>query len=157
MTRQDDPRMPHYWGQAVIVFPGADAEMVERLVLEPIEDALAEVEQIATVSSTAYAETAVVAIDLEDVDRVELVARPVDGLRAEPRVGCGGRGAGHERVTEPGDRLVAFEGEDAQRDRGGEAHDARCAQKSSLFCFSSPRSISHDFYTPAHLASVFEV
>ncbi|NIR38648.1 MAG: AcrB/AcrD/AcrF family protein, partial [Actinobacteria bacterium] len=47
-------------------FPGADAEMVERLVLEPVEDALAEVEQIATVFSTAYAETAVIAIDLEE-------------------------------------------------------------------------------------------
>jgi multidrug efflux pump subunit AcrB len=41
MNRQEDPRMPAYWGQVVVVFPGAEAEMVERLVLEPMEDALA--------------------------------------------------------------------------------------------------------------------
>jgi multidrug efflux pump subunit AcrB/outer membrane protein TolC len=64
MDRQEDPRMPHYWGQVVVSFPGADAEMVERLVLEPIEDALAEVEDVATVQSTAYAETAVLQVDL---------------------------------------------------------------------------------------------
>ncbi|MGD9253919.1 MAG: efflux RND transporter permease subunit [Holophagae bacterium] len=58
--------MPHYWGQAVAVFPGADAEMVERLVLEPIEDALAEVEDVKTIESTAYAETAVIQIDLDE-------------------------------------------------------------------------------------------
>jgi len=66
MSRQEDPRMPDYWGQVVVAYPGADAEMVERLVLEPIEDALAEVEQIKTVASTAYAETAVVQIDLDE-------------------------------------------------------------------------------------------
>ena len=64
MDRREDPRMPAYWGQAVVAFPGADAEMVERLVLDPVEDALAEVDEIKTVTSTAYAETAVLAIDL---------------------------------------------------------------------------------------------
>jgi multidrug efflux pump subunit AcrB/outer membrane protein TolC len=58
--------MPAYWGQAVVAFPGADAEMVERLVLEPVEDALAEVDDIKHVMSSAYAETAVVAIDLDE-------------------------------------------------------------------------------------------
>jgi len=66
MTRQEDPKMPAYWGQVVVAFPGADAEMVERLVLEPLEDALAEVEDVAEVTSTAYAETAVVAVDLKE-------------------------------------------------------------------------------------------
>jgi multidrug efflux pump subunit AcrB/outer membrane protein TolC len=69
MNRQEDPRMPAYWGQVVVVFPGADAEMVERLVLEPIEDALAEVEEIKTLESTAHAETAVLQIDLEETTR----------------------------------------------------------------------------------------
>ena len=66
MNRQEDPLMPAYWGQVVVVYPGADAEMMERLVLEPVEDALAEVEEIATVESNAYSETAVVAIDLKE-------------------------------------------------------------------------------------------
>jgi multidrug efflux pump subunit AcrB/outer membrane protein TolC len=69
MVRQEDPQMPAYWGQAVVVYPGADAEMVERLVLEPMEDALAEVDEVKVVQSTAYAETAVLAIDLiEGID-----------------------------------------------------------------------------------------
>ncbi len=94
MNRQEDPRMPAYWGQAVVVFPGADAEMVERLVLEPIEDTLAEVEQVATVASTAYAETAVVAIDLEettdDTDAAwDEVRRALDVARLEFPAGVG--------------------------------------------------------------------
>ena len=66
MDRREDPLMPAYWGQLVVAFPGADAEMVERLVLEPIEDALAEVEEVDTVTSNAFAETAVVKIDLDE-------------------------------------------------------------------------------------------
>ena len=66
MDRREDPRMPAYWGQAVVAFPGADAEMVERLVLEPVEDALAEVDGVKSVTSTAYAEAAVLAIDLDE-------------------------------------------------------------------------------------------
>lgn len=69
MNRQEDPRMPAYWGQVVAVYPGADAERVERLVLEPIEDALADVEAIKTVESTAYAETAVIQIDLGETTK----------------------------------------------------------------------------------------
>ncbi|MFV2073829.1 MAG: efflux RND transporter permease subunit [Thermoanaerobaculales bacterium] len=66
MDRREDPLMPAYWGQVVVPFPGADAEMVERLVLEPLEDALAEVEEVDTVTSNALAEIAVVKIDLNE-------------------------------------------------------------------------------------------
>jgi len=64
MVRQEDPRLPNFWGQMVVAFPGADAEMVERLVLEPIEEQLAEVAQIRSVDATAYAEMAVLLIEL---------------------------------------------------------------------------------------------
>jgi multidrug efflux pump subunit AcrB len=40
MVRQEDPRLPDFWGQVIAPYPGADAPTVERLVLEPIEDAL---------------------------------------------------------------------------------------------------------------------
>ncbi|MEX1310188.1 MAG: efflux RND transporter permease subunit, partial [Candidatus Sulfomarinibacteraceae bacterium] len=88
MDRREDPRMPAYWGQAVVAFPGADAEMVERLVLEPAEDALAEVDDIKTVTSTAYAETAVLAIDLNestsDTDAAwDDVRRALESARSE--------------------------------------------------------------------------
>ncbi|MGD9159574.1 MAG: efflux RND transporter permease subunit, partial [Desulfobacteraceae bacterium] len=64
MTRQEDPRLPDFWGQVVAIFPGADAETVEHLVLEPIEDALAEVSEIKKIEATAYDETAVLVVEL---------------------------------------------------------------------------------------------
>ncbi|WP_321418077.1 efflux RND transporter permease subunit [uncultured Desulfobacter sp.] len=64
MTRQEDPRLPDFWGQIVAAYPGADAETVERLVLEPMEDALAEVSDIKKIEATAYDEIAVVFVEL---------------------------------------------------------------------------------------------
>lgn len=64
MERQEDPRLPEYWGQIVIPFPGASAEQVERLVLKPVEDDLAEVDEIHWIESTAFAEFAVVFVEL---------------------------------------------------------------------------------------------
>jgi len=59
MPREEDPRFPRRDGTVVTVFPGADAETVERLVIEPIEERLAEVEAVAEVVSTARASVAV--------------------------------------------------------------------------------------------------
>jgi multidrug efflux pump subunit AcrB len=64
MVRQEDPRLPNFWGQVVAPYPGADAPTVERLVLDPIEDALAEVSEIKSVEATAYEEVAVLRIEL---------------------------------------------------------------------------------------------
>ena len=73
MVRQEDPRLPEFWGQIVIVYPGADAESVERLVLEPLEDSLAEVSEIKDLVSTGYDGVATVVIemrgDLADYNR----------------------------------------------------------------------------------------
>ncbi len=66
MARQEDPRLPDLWGQVITAFPGADAETVERLVLEPLEERLAAVDQIKELASTAYAGLAVIKIDLLD-------------------------------------------------------------------------------------------
>ncbi len=64
MVRQEDPRLPDFWGQVVAPYPGADAPTVERLVLEPIEDTLAEVSEIKLVEATAYDEVAVLRLEL---------------------------------------------------------------------------------------------
>jgi len=64
MVRQEDPRLPDFWGQVVAPYPGADAETVERLVLSPIEDSLAQVSQIKEITATAYDEVAVILIEL---------------------------------------------------------------------------------------------
>jgi multidrug efflux pump subunit AcrB len=64
MVRQEDPRLPDYWGQVVAPFPGADAPTVEKLILEPIEDALAEVDDIKIIEATAFDEIAVLSLEL---------------------------------------------------------------------------------------------
>ncbi len=64
MVRQEDPRLPDFWGQVVAPYPGADAETVERLVLSPIEDSLAQVTQIKKINATAYDEVAVLLVEL---------------------------------------------------------------------------------------------
>ncbi len=66
MPRQEDPRLPDRIGLVLTSYPGADAEQVERLVLEPIEEELAEVEEIKKVQSTARASVAIVNIELSD-------------------------------------------------------------------------------------------
>ncbi len=65
MVRQEDPRLPDYWGQVVITYPGADAGKVEHLLLEPAEEALVEVAEIKKIESTAYDEVAVMTIELK--------------------------------------------------------------------------------------------
>ncbi|MCH9651155.1 MAG: efflux RND transporter permease subunit [Deltaproteobacteria bacterium] len=66
MPRQEDPRLPDFWGLVVVPFPGTDAETVERLVLEPLEEHLAAVDDIKEISSSSYSELAVLQIDLRD-------------------------------------------------------------------------------------------
>ncbi len=66
MPREEDPKFPRRNGLVLTVFPGADAETVERLVVEPLEEALAEVEEVADVASTARAGVAVIRVELLD-------------------------------------------------------------------------------------------
>ena len=64
MVRQEDPTLPDYWGQVTASFPGLDALNMERLILDPIEDALAEVDEIKTVEATAYDGIVVLQVEL---------------------------------------------------------------------------------------------
>lgn len=64
MVRQEDPRLPDFWGQVLAGFPGADAATVERLVLEPMEDAMAEVDEVKIIDATAFDEIAVMTMEL---------------------------------------------------------------------------------------------
>ena len=73
MPRQEDPRLPDRVGTLVVPFPGADAETVERLVVEPLDEALAEVEEIEFVRFSARRDVAVGVIqqrdEITDTDR----------------------------------------------------------------------------------------
>ncbi|MEN0067516.1 MAG: efflux RND transporter permease subunit [Myxococcota bacterium] len=66
MPRQEDPTFPNRNGLVIAPLPGADAERVERLVVEPIEDALADVEGIEHIRATARAGVAVMSVQLDD-------------------------------------------------------------------------------------------
>ncbi len=66
MPREEDPKFPRRNALVITPFPGADAETVERLVVEPLEEHLAEVEEVDNVSSTARAGVAVLRVELQD-------------------------------------------------------------------------------------------
>jgi multidrug efflux pump subunit AcrB len=66
MPRQEDPRWPNRDGLVTARFPGAAPEAVERLVLDPMEDSLAEVEEIEKSVATARAGLVVMHLKLRD-------------------------------------------------------------------------------------------
>lgn len=66
MPRQEDPAMPDRFGIIIATYPGADAEAVERLVAEPIEEHLAQVGEIFEVTSTARTDVVVLQVRLAD-------------------------------------------------------------------------------------------
>lgn len=66
MARQEDPSFPYRSGMITVIYPGAMAEAVERLVLEPLSDELGQVEEIDYFSATARTGVAIVPINLDD-------------------------------------------------------------------------------------------
>jgi multidrug efflux pump subunit AcrB len=66
MPRQEDPRGPNRDGLVTVEFPGAAPESVERLVLDPIEDSLIELEELEKFVATARAGLVVIHVKLED-------------------------------------------------------------------------------------------
>jgi multidrug efflux pump subunit AcrB len=94
MPKQEDPRVAPRWGLLLTPYPGAAAEEVERLVVEPIEEALVEVEEISLIETTARFGVAVTQIelvgDVADTDRAwTAVRRALDDARDELPEGAG--------------------------------------------------------------------
>lgn len=69
MPREEDPRFLPRWAAVVATYPGADAATVERLLLEPVEEHVAEVEGIKNMTGTVR--TGVMIMELELVDAVD--------------------------------------------------------------------------------------
>lgn len=55
MPRQEDPDMTVRWALVSVEFPGADAEKVESLIIDPLEEHLAEVDELRRTFGTARA------------------------------------------------------------------------------------------------------
>jgi len=55
MNRQEDPAFPYRYGFVTVQFPGADVDQVERLVIDPLEQELAQVEFVDELRTTVRA------------------------------------------------------------------------------------------------------
>ncbi len=66
LPRIEDPKMSNRHATVVTQFPGASAERVEALVLEPLEQALREISEIEHLTSTARAGVGSITIELGD-------------------------------------------------------------------------------------------
>ena len=82
---QEDPTFPIPLTTIVVVYPGADPEDVERLATDPIEDAIAEIEDVKQIRSTSESGLAVIRVEFEWTvdadDKYDEVVREVNALR----------------------------------------------------------------------------
>ena len=66
LGRQEDPTLVERYGRVVAFFPGADAERVEALVTEPMENALLELAELEEVNSASRAGVSIVDISIRE-------------------------------------------------------------------------------------------
>ncbi|MDO9519477.1 MAG: efflux RND transporter permease subunit [Pseudohongiella sp.] len=66
MARQEDPQFPSRNGLITVLYPGATAEALERLVLEPLQDEISQVEEVNEYSAVARTGVALVSVTLND-------------------------------------------------------------------------------------------
>src|SRR5690606_34318435 len=66
MARQEDPRFPDRSGLITVIYPGTTAETIERLILEPLQDELSQVEEVLEFTASARTGIALVNIGLQD-------------------------------------------------------------------------------------------
>lgn len=82
---QEDPTFPIPVTTIVVVYPGADPEEVERLATDPIEDAIAEIEDVKQIRSSSESGLAVIRVEFEWTvdadDKYDEVVREVNALR----------------------------------------------------------------------------
>lgn len=87
IPRQEDPTFPIPATTVIVAYPGADPIDVERLAVDPIEDALAELDDVREIRSTSDNGLAVIQVDFEwttDPDKkYDEVVREVNALRGE--------------------------------------------------------------------------
>jgi multidrug efflux pump len=107
MNRQEDPFFPYRYGQVLVYWPGADAAQVERLVLNPLEEEIAQIEEVKELRGTARLGFAQIIVGMHqhvyDTDDVWQRIR-VAAARAERKFPAG---AGQPEVL---DRMMDTEG-----------------------------------------------
>ena len=88
MPRREDPDIPYRYGTVTATFPGADADTMERLIVEPFEEALAEVDVIWRVNTYIRADFTISMITLHRwVDEIDdawnQIAEALEAARQE--------------------------------------------------------------------------
>lgn len=87
IPRQEDPTFAIPLTTIIVVYPGADPQDVERLAIDPIEDALAELEDVQEIRSTSESGLGVIRVQFEWTteadDKYDEVVREVNALRGE--------------------------------------------------------------------------
>ncbi|WP_111412520.1 efflux RND transporter permease subunit [Billgrantia lactosivorans] len=66
MDRQEDPFFPYRFGQVLVPYPGAEPEQVERLVLNPLEEELAQIEEVSDIIGTSRLGVAHVTLEMHE-------------------------------------------------------------------------------------------
>ena len=66
MARQEDPSFPYRVGILQVVYPGASAEQTEKLITEPLEEELAQVEELKRIESISRDNVAVLTLEMKD-------------------------------------------------------------------------------------------
>ena len=96
LGRQEDPTLVERFGFTLVTLPGADAERMEALVTEPLEDALSELPEVNRLDSISRAGVSQVQIELrEDLSEAEvddawtLIRAQVDQAEAQFPAGTG--------------------------------------------------------------------
>ena len=65
MDRQEDPSFPYRAAQIVVSWPGAEPAQVERLVLNPLEEEIAQIEEVMEIEGIARLGVAIVSVRLK--------------------------------------------------------------------------------------------
>lgn len=66
MNRQEDPFFPYRYGQVHVSWPGADAEQVERLLLNPLQEEIAQVDEVNELRGVARLGFAQIVVGMHD-------------------------------------------------------------------------------------------
>jgi len=116
MDRQEDPSFPYRAGLITVPFPGAAPDRIERLVLKPLEEQIAEVEQVHLIESTARQGVALVTVELAgsvyDTDSAwDRVRVAMDDARRDYPDGVG-QARLNDRVIDASTVLLAVTGSD---------------------------------------------
>jgi multidrug efflux pump subunit AcrB len=87
IPKQEDPSFPIPLTTIVVVYPGADPVDLERLVVDPIEDAVAEIDDVQELRSTTESGLAVIRVQFDwstdPDDKHDEVVREVNALRGD--------------------------------------------------------------------------